>query len=115
MLRLPNRKTDFYNGIYERWENPVLTRNHVPLHWRYDLNTETNSYFIERLGINAVFNAGAIELDGKICLVARVEGNDRKSFFAVAESTNGVDNFIFRDKPIILPDLYPNETNVYAV
>lgn len=113
LLRLPNRKTDFYNGIYERWENPVLTRNHVPLHWRYDLNTETNPYFIERLGINAVFNAGAIELDGKICLVARVEGNDRKSFFAVAESTNGVDNFIFRDKPIILPDLYPNETNVY--
>lgn len=113
LLRLPNRKTSFYNGIYERWENPVLTRSHVPLHWRYDLNPETNPYFIERLGVNAVFNAGAIELDGKICLVVRVEGNDRKSFFAVAESTTGVDNFIFRDRPVILPDLHPDETNVY--
>lgn len=108
-----NRKTDFYNGIYDRWENPVLTREHIPLHWRYDLNPETNPFFIERLGINAVFNAGAIELNGKICLVARVEGNDRKSFFAVAESENGVDNFVFREKPIVLPDLYPDETNVY--
>ncbi len=113
LIYLPNKKTDFYNGIYERWEHPVLTRNHIPLHWRYDLNPETNPYFIERLGVNAVFNAGAIELDGKICLVARVEGNDRKSFFAVAESTTGVDNFVFRDKPVILPDIYPNETNVY--
>lgn len=108
-----NKKTDFYNGIYDRWENPVLTREHIPLHRRYDLNPETNPYFIERLGINVVFNAGAIEFNGKICLVARVEGNDRKSFFAVAESENGVDNFVFREKPVVLPDLYPDETNVY--
>ncbi len=113
LIHRKNKKTDFYNGIYERWENPVLTRNHIPLNWRYDLNPKTNPYFIERLGINAVFNAGAVELDGKICLVARVEGNDRKSFFAVAESENGTDNFVFREKPVILPDIYPDETNVY--
>ena len=91
----------------------MLTRDHVPLHWRYDLNSETNPFFLERLGVNAVFNAGAIYLDGKYCLVVRVEGNDRKSFFAVAESENGIDNFRFREKPIVLPDLYPDETNVY--
>ena len=113
LLNRKNEKTDFYNGIYDRWKYPVLTREHVPLYWRYDLNPETNPYFMERLGINAVFNAGAIELDGKICLVARVEGSDRKSFFAVAESTTGVDQFIFREKPVQLPDCDPNETNVY--
>ena len=75
LLNRKNEKTDFYNGIYDRWKYPVLTREHVPLYWRYDLNPETNPYFMERLGINAVFNAGAIELDGKICLVARVEGS----------------------------------------
>ena len=75
-----NRKTDFYNGIYDRYEDPVLTREHIPVEWRFDLNAETNPYFMERLGVNAVMNAGAIELDGKICLVVRVEGNDRKSF-----------------------------------
>ena len=113
LLNRKNEKTDFYNGIYDRWKYPVLTREHVPLYWRYDLNPETNPYFMERLGINAVFNAGAIELDGKICLVARVEGSDRKSFFAVAESTTGVDQFVFREKPVQLPDCDPNETNVY--
>ena len=113
LLERKNKKTDFYNGIYDRWKYPVLTREHVPLYWRYDLNPETNPYFMERLGINAVFNAGAIELDGKICLVARVEGSDRKSFFAVAESTTGVDQFVFREKPVQLPDCDPNETNVY--
>lgn len=113
LLSRKNEKSSFYNGIYLRWKNPVLTRDHVPLHWRYDLNSETNPFFLERLGVNAVFNAGAIYLDGKYCLVVRVEGNDRKSFFAVAESENGIDNFRFREKPIVLPDLYPDETNVY--
>lgn len=105
--------TEFYNGIYERYKYPVLTREHAPVIWQYDLNKETNPYFEERLGINAVMNSGAIYLDGKYYLVARVEGNDRKSFFAVAESDNGVDNFRFWDYPVVLPDLYPEETNVY--
>ena len=91
LLSRRNRKTDFYNGIFDRYEYPVLTRDHVPLTWRYDLNAETNPYFEERLGINAVFNAGAIYHDHKYCLVARIEGSDRKSFFAVAESGNGTD------------------------
>ena len=108
-----NSISDEYNGIYDRYVNPVLTREHAPLHWRYDLNPETNPYFMERLGINAVFNAGAIELDGKFYLVARVEGHDRKSFFAVAESENGIDGFRFWDYPILLPDTQPEETNVY--
>ena len=105
--------TDFYNGLYERYRYPVLTREHAPIHWRFDLNKETNPYFMERLGINAVMNSGAIYLDGKFYLVARVEGNDRKSFFAVAESDNGIDNFRFWDYPILLPDTCPEETNVY--
>ena len=105
--------TGFYNGLFQRYRYPVLTREHAPLHWRYDLNRETNPYFMERLGINAVMNSGAIELDGKFYLVARVEGNDRKSFFAVAESDNGIDNFRFWDYPILLPDTCPEETNVY--
>ncbi len=113
LLTRKNEKTDDYNGIYDRYKYPVLTAAHAPILWRYDLNPETNPNFMERLGINAVMNSGAIELDGKICLVARVEGNDRKSFFAVAESENGVDNFRFRDYPIMLPDTEPNETNVY--
>ena len=81
------------NGVYERYRYPVLTAAHTPLFWRYDLNPATNPTLMERLGINAVFNPGAMELDGKICLLCRVEGNDRKSFFAVAESENGLDNF----------------------
>ena len=80
-----NTKADFYNGIYDRYEYPVLTREFAPVHWRYDLDEETNPYFMERLGINAVMNSGAIYLNGKYYLVVRVEGNDRKSFFAVAE------------------------------
>ena len=113
LLARKNKKTDFYNGIYDRWENPVLTREHIPLEWRYDLNVATNPYFMERLGVNAVFNAGAIELNGKYYLVARVEGNDRKSFFAVAESDSPVDGFRFWEKPVELPDTCPEETNVY--
>ncbi len=105
--------TGFYNGLFERYRYPVLTREHAPIHWRFDVNKETNPYFMERLGINAVMNSGAIELDGKFYLVARVEGNDRKSFFAVAESDNGIDNFRFWDYPILLPDTCPEETNVY--
>lgn len=113
LINQKNRKSDFYNGIFDRYENPVLTREHAPLHWRYDLNQETNPYFMERLGVNAVMNSGAIELNGKFYLVARVEGNDRKSFFAVAESDSGIDGFRFWDYPVRLPDTCPEETNVY--
>ena len=113
LITKKNEKSDFYNGIYDRWENPVLTADHIPLTWKYDLNPETNPYFMERLGVNAVFNAGAIMLNGKYYLVARIEGNDRKSFFGVAESDNGVDGFRFWDYPILLDDVCPDETNVY--
>ena len=113
LLSRKNEKTDFYNGIYDRWKYPVLTRDHAPLIWRYDLDPKTNPHFMERLGINAVLNSGAIELDGKFYLVARVEGSDRKSFFAVAESDSRVDGFRFWDKPVELPDTCPEETNVY--
>lgn len=113
IINRKNEKTDFYNGIFDRYKYPVLTREHAPLFWRYDLNPETNPYFIERLGINATMNSGAIYLKGKYYLVARVEGNDRKSFFAVAESDNGIDGFRFWDYPVVLPDTCPEETNVY--
>lgn len=113
LLARPNYKTKFYNGILDRYENPVLTRDHIPLSWRYDLNPRTNPFFEERLGVNAVLNSGAIYLNGKYCLVARIEGNDRKSFFGVAESDNGISGFRFRDYPIVLPDTCPEETNVY--
>ena len=113
VLERKNKKTDFYNGIYDRYEYPVLTREMIPLTWRYDLNPETNRYFIERLGVNAVMNSGAIYLNGKYYLVARIEGNDRKSFFGVAESDNGIDGFHFWDYPILLDDVCPEETNVY--
>ncbi len=102
-----------YNGIYERWTNPVLTRDHIPPFWMYDPNPETNPFMMQRLGVNAVFNSGAILLDGKFTLVARVEGSDRKSFFAVAQSDSGVDGFRFWDEPALLPDTCPEETNVY--
>ncbi len=113
LINRKNEKTDFYNGIFDRWKYPVLTRSHVPLHWRYDLNPETNPYFMERLGINAVFNSGAIYFEGKYYLVPRIEGYDRKSFFGVAVSDNGVDGFRFVGYPILLDDMYPEETNVY--
>lgn len=113
IINRKNKKTDFYNGIYDRYEYPVLTRDHIPLTWKYDLNPETNPYFMERLGVNAVFNAGAVYLDGKYYLVARIEGNDRKSFFGVAVSDNGVDGFRFMDYPILLEDTCAEETNVY--
>lgn len=113
LLARKNEKSDFYNGVFDRYEYPVLTREHIPLTWRYDLNPDTNPHFMERLGINAVMNSGAIELNGKYYLVARIEGNDRKSFFGVAESDNGIDGFRFWDYPILLPDTCPEETNVY--
>lgn len=101
------------NGVFERYKYPILTADHPPLEWRYDLNPETNPYLMERFGINAVFNAGAIKFNGKYLVMARVEGHDRKSFFAIAESPNGIDNFRFWEYPVQLPDLYPEETNVY--
>lgn len=113
VISMPNRKSDIYNGIFDRWVNPVVTRRHIPLTWKYDLDINTNPYFMERLGVNAVMNSGAIELDGKFYLVCRIEGNDRKSFFGVAESDNGVDGFHFWDYPILLEDTCPEETNVY--
>lgn len=113
LIHRKNKKSSFYNGIFDRYEFPVLTRNHIPLFWKYDMNPETNPHFMERLGINAVFNCGAVFLDGTFYLVARVEGSDRKSFFAVAESTGGTDGFKFWDYPVEIPDLYPDETNVY--
>ena len=113
LLNRKNVRSDFYNGIYDRYEYPVLTREHIPLTWRYDLDSDTNPYFMERLGINAVMNSGAIYLNGKYYLVARIEGNDRKSFFGVAESDNGTYGFKFWDYPILLDDVCPEETNVY--
>lgn len=113
LIAMKNEKSDFYNGIFDRYKNPVLTRNHVPLFWKYDMNPATNPFFMERLGVNAVMNSGALYIDGKFYLVARVEGADRKSFFAVAESTSGVDGFRFWNYPVQLPDTCAEETNVY--
>lgn len=114
LLNRPNHvDAVFYNGIYCRYQYLVLTREHIPLFWRYDLDADTNPYFQERLGVNAVMNSGAIELDGRFYLVARVEENDRKSFFAVAESDSPVEGFRFWDYPVVLPDTCPEETNVY--
>lgn len=108
-----NVPADNSNGVYQRYKYPVLTAQHVPVFWRYDLNPKTNPYLIERFGINAVFNAGAIKFNGKYILVARVEGLDRKSFFAVAESANGIDNFTFWDYPVVMPETEIPDTNVY--
>ena len=101
------------NGIFVRYENPVLTAAHAPIEWRYDLHKETNPYLMERFGIHAVMNSGAIKYDGKYILVARVEGADRKSFFAVAESPNGIDNFRFWPRPVTMPEFGEPATNVY--
>lgn len=113
LIAKENKPAAFYNGIYTRYENPVLTRDHIPPFWKFDLNEETNPLGLERLGVNAVMNSGAIKLNSQYCLVARVEGNDRKSFFAVARSNNPVQGFRFDDYPVILPDTSPEETNVY--
>ena len=93
------------NGIYERYRHPILTAEHTPLEWRYDFSEQDNPYLMQRIMMNAVLNAGAIKLDGRYLLVCRVEGADRKSFFAVAESPNGVDNFRFWDEPVTMPSL----------
>jgi len=103
----------FYNGIYDRWIHPVLTHEHIPPFWMYDADPATNPHMMQRLGINAVFNSGAMLLNGKFTLVARVEGMDRKSFFAVAQSDCGTEGFRFWDYPVQLPDTCPEETNVY--
>lgn len=101
------------NGVYERYENPILTGEHSPIFWRYDLNEKTNPYLMERFGIHATFNSGAIKWNDRYILVVRVEGSDRKSFFAVAESPNGVDNFRFWDRPVTMPEYGEPATNVY--
>jgi 4-O-beta-D-mannosyl-D-glucose phosphorylase len=113
IIKRSNTPEESLNGIYCRYRFPVLTAEHTPLFWRYDLNESTNPHLLERYGVNAVFNAGAIKLHNKHLLVARVEGNDRKSFFAVAESANGVDNFQFWDEPVAMPETEDPDVNVY--
>ncbi|WP_045688600.1 glycosidase [Hymenobacter sp. AT01-02] len=113
LLSAANLPEELGNGVIKRYQHPVLTAAHTPLTWRYDLNPDTNPYCMERIGINAAFNSGAIKWNDKYVLVARVEGTDRKSFFAVAESPNGVDNFRFWEYPIVLPETDEPETNIY--
>lgn len=108
-----NRRVEHTNGIYWRYEYPAIEAAHVPLEWRYDLDERTNPYLLERIGVNATFNAGAIKLDGRYLMVVRVEGNDRKSFFAVAESDNGIDGWHFWERPIVMPEWGEPATNVY--
>ena len=112
LLARKNKPEDIGNGIYKRYLNPVVTADHTPLIWRYDFNPGTNPFLMERFGINAAFNAGAIKFDGKYMLVVRVEGSDRKSFFAIAESNSPVDGFRFRDNPVTLPETEIPDTNV---
>jgi len=113
LITRDNEKLPLGNGIIDRYKYPILTAQHTPLFWRYDLNPETNPYMLERFGINAAFNSGAIKLNGKYLLVVRVEGVDRKSFFAVAESPNGIDNFTFWERPVTLPQTGEPDINVY--
>jgi 4-O-beta-D-mannosyl-D-glucose phosphorylase len=108
-----NRKLPGGNGIFDRYENPVLTAAHTPISWRYDLDQKTNPFLLERMGVNATFNAGALLHKGKFLVIARVEGADRKSFFAIAESPNGIDNFRFWDYPILMPEIDDPDSNVY--
>jgi len=112
-LSLKNEMEESTNGLFTRYKNPVLTAAHTPVIWRYDLDEKTNPYLIERIGMNAALNSGAIKWNGKYILVVRVEGADRKSFFAVAESPNGIDNFRFWDYPVIMPDTEDPATNIY--
>nr|WP_026914915.1 glycosidase [Christiangramia portivictoriae] len=113
LLERPNFPEEYSNGIFERYTNPVVTAKHTPLAWRYDFNPETNPFGLERIGINATFNPGAMKWKGKYVLAVRVEGSDRKSFFAMAESPNGVDNFKFWEKPVVMPQYGEPDTNVY--
>ncbi|WP_433922156.1 glycoside hydrolase family 130 protein [Paenibacillus taichungensis] len=105
--------SSFYNGVYDRYRYPVITRHHVPLHWRFDLDETTNPHFMERLGINATLNPGTIYFNGKYVMVIRTEGLDRKSIFALAESDNGIDGFRFTGKPLVWEDIDADETNQY--
>ncbi len=113
LLKRKNKPVEYSNGIIQRYKFPVLTAKHVPLQWRFDLNPETNPFLMERIGINATFNAGAIKLNDKYLLIVRVEAVDRKSFFAVAESNNGIDNFRFWEHPVAMPETDDPDTNVY--
>ena len=113
LITRTNKKTGTGNGIFDRYAYPVLTGAHTPLTWRYDLNPATNPHLSERFGINAAFNAGAMKFNGKYVLAARVEGYDRKSFFAIAESPNGIDNFRFWDYPVTMPETDDPDINVY--
>jgi 4-O-beta-D-mannosyl-D-glucose phosphorylase len=113
LITKPNTENEYSNGIVTRYKNPVLTALHTPLTWRYDFNPATNPHFMERFGINAVFNSGAIKFNNKFVLMPRVEGADRKSFFAIAESNTGIDNFRFWDKPVIIPETDMPDTNIY--
>jgi 4-O-beta-D-mannosyl-D-glucose phosphorylase len=113
LLNERNEPVQQSNGVYQRYKSPVLTAQHTPLFWRYDLDEKSNPYLMERFGINAVLNAGAIKFNGKYILVARVEGKDRKSFFAIAESDNGIDNFRFWDYPVVMPETENPDTNIY--
>jgi 4-O-beta-D-mannosyl-D-glucose phosphorylase len=108
-----NVKAGNGNGIFDRYVNPVLTAAHAPLFWRYDFDYETNPHLLERMGVNATFNSGALAFGNKFLLAVRVEGHDRKSFFAIAESENGVDNFRFWDYPVLMPEVDNPDTNVY--
>jgi 4-O-beta-D-mannosyl-D-glucose phosphorylase len=113
LITRSNKEIPSSNGIYSRYQNPILTGAHAPLTWRYDFNPETNPFLMERFGINAAFNAGAMKFNGKYILAVRVEGLDRKSFFAIAESDNGIDNFRFWEKPMVVPETDEPDTNVY--
>ncbi len=113
LLKRKNEIAGPGNGIFDRYQNPVLTAAHTPLFWRYDLNFDTNPYLMERFGINAVLNAGAIKWNNKYLVVVRVEAADRKSFFAIAESSNGIDNFKFWDYPLVIPETKVPDTNIY--
>lgn len=113
LITKENKPIKEYNGIYQRYKRPILTAQHTPIYWRYDLSPISNPKLMERLGINAVLNSGAMEWKGKIILVVRVEGWDRKSFFAIAESENGIDNFKFWDYPVTMPETEDPDTNVY--
>lgn len=113
LLGRKNVKADGGNGIVDRYVNPVLTAEHTPIQWRYDLNHETNPHLLERMGINATFNCGAMEFEAKNILAVRVEGVDRKSFFAIAESENGIDGFRFWEYPVLMPETDVPDINVY--
>ncbi|MCK5134993.1 MAG: glycosidase [Bacteroidales bacterium] len=113
LISRKNEQLFSVNGIFNRYKNPILTRDHFPLEWRFDFNPETNPYFMERIGFNAAMNSGAIKWNGKYLVAVRGEGNDRKSFFAIAESPNGIDNFRFWERPLTMPETEDPDTNVY--